>query len=278
MNASDGGEQGRRVQRALLAHLRQEFIAPATAIVGYTEILIEDAKRLALDAYLSDLERIRSAGHALHMLLQSVLAQEHADDTVIFDQSKLRHDLRTPINAIKGYGEMLVEDASAGSHDVLLADLDKLLSAADGMLKRIDALVDFRGDSAEGAGLKPHAGIGGVIEAVRAIRTVGSGPVGPNVHGRILIVDDEADIRELVAGILEDEVLDATDDNKLRVEAAVKVFYSYVASTSCSARLQPQFADVHARPGVVEGDAPAPSPRAGEEVHPDLEKECGGQR
>lgn len=198
MNAGDGGEHARRVQRALLAHLRQEFIAPAAAIVGYTEILLEDAKHLALDAYLPDLERIRSAGSALHALLQSVLAYEHTDDTVIFDQSKLRHDLRTPINAIKGYGEMLVEDAAAGSHDVLLADLDKLLSAADGMLKRIDALVDFRGDSAEGTGLRPHAGIGGVIEAVKAIRTVGSGPVGPNVRGRILIVDDNPSNRELL--------------------------------------------------------------------------------
>src|SRR3954468_23669387 len=197
MNATDGGEQARRVQRALLAHLRQEFIAPATAIMGYTEILIEDARKLALDAYLSDLDRIHSAGRALHTLLQSVLAQEHTDDTVIFDQSKLRHDLRTPINGIKGYGEMLVEDA-AGSHDVLLADLDKLLVAADGMLKRIDALVDFRGDSAEGTGIKPHSGTGGVIEAVRAIRTVSSGPVGANVRGRILIVDDNPSNRELL--------------------------------------------------------------------------------
>jgi len=110
MTATDSREDARRVQHALLAHLRQEFIAPAAAIVGYTEILIEDAKRLSLDGYLADLERIHSAGQSLHALLQSVLAQEHADDTVIFDQSKLRHDLRTPINAIKGYGEMLVED------------------------------------------------------------------------------------------------------------------------------------------------------------------------
>src|SRR5436853_985576 len=174
MTATDGREDAKqdakRVQRALLAHLRQEFIAPAAAIVGYTEILIEDAKKLSLDAYLSDLERIHSAGQSLHALLQSVLAHEHTDDTVIFDQSKLRHDLRTPINAIKGYGEMLVEDA-AGLHDMLLADLDKLLTAADAMLKRIDALVDFRGDSAEGAGTQAHAGIGGVVEAVRAIRS-----------------------------------------------------------------------------------------------------------
>ena len=194
MTAADA-EDAKRVQRALLAHLRQEFIAPAAAIVGYTEILIEDARRLALDDYLSDLERIRSAGNALHALLQSVLAQEHASDAVIFDHSKLRHDLRTPINAIKGYGEMLAEDA-AGAKDALLADIGKLLDAADGMLKRIDALVDFRGDA--GTGEHPPAGMSGAVEAVRAIRAVAAGPIGPDVHGRILIVDDNASNRDLL--------------------------------------------------------------------------------
>ena len=81
---------------------------------------------MSFDAYLSDLERIRNAGGALHTLLQSVLSHEHSGDPVIFDQSKLRHDLRTPINAIKGYGEMLAEDAAdTNGHQVLLADIEK---------------------------------------------------------------------------------------------------------------------------------------------------------
>ncbi len=195
MTSSDGSEDARRVQRALLAHLRQEFIAPATAIIGYTDILIEDARTLSLDSYLPDLERIRNAGNALHSLLQSVLAHEHSNDSVIFDRSKLRHDLRTPINAIKGYGEMLAEDSADGGHDVLLADLSKLLTAADGVLKLIDALVNFRGD---GAGVQPEVRSGGVIEAVRAILPVAMAPVGANVHGRILIVDDNASNRDLL--------------------------------------------------------------------------------
>ena len=59
-----------RFQRALLAHLRQEFTAPAAAILGYVEILIEDATRLSLDAFLPDLHRIQQAGNALQDLLQ----------------------------------------------------------------------------------------------------------------------------------------------------------------------------------------------------------------
>ena len=167
-------------------------------MIGYTDILIEDAKRLSLDSYLADLERIRSAGDSLQSILQTVLAHEQGDGSVIFNQSKLRHDLRTPINAIKGYGEMLAEDAADG-HDALLADIGKLLGAADGMLKRIDALVDFGADSAAGAGIKPPTGMGGVAEAVRAIRAVVAAPVGLDVRGRILIVDDTASNRDLLA-------------------------------------------------------------------------------
>ena len=197
MTAPDGSDEARRIQRALLAHLRQEFLAPASAIVGYTEILIEDARKLSLDAYLPDLERIQSAGRSLHSLLQSVLAHEHANDQVIFDRAKLRHDLRTPINAIKGYGEMLAEDA-AGQHEVLLADLGKLLTAADGVLRLIDALVDFRGDTADGAGTRPPTGMSGAVEAVRAIRDVATVAVESDIRGRILIVDDNASNRDLL--------------------------------------------------------------------------------
>ena len=197
MATADRSDDAIRVQRALLAHLRQEFIAPANAIVGYTDILIEDARKLALDSFLPDLEKIRSAGHALHALLQSVLAHERSGDQVIFDPSKLRHDLRTPINAIKGYGEMLVEDAE-GVHEVLVADLGKLLTAANGVLKMIDALVDFRGDPAEGAGARPPAGMGGVFEAVRAISSVSAAPAGAAICGRILVVDDNASNRDLL--------------------------------------------------------------------------------
>ncbi len=190
---TETADDTKRVHRALLAHLRQEFIAPAAAIVGYTDILIEDAQRSSLEDFLPDLKRIQTAGHSLHTLLQSVLARGQSGNAAPFDPAKLRHDLRTPINAIKGYGEMLAEDA-AEADPALLDDLGKLLVAADGMLKRIDALVDFRGDSAD----KPPSEMGGAVEAVRAIRSVAAGPIGPDVQGRILIVDDNASNRDLL--------------------------------------------------------------------------------
>jgi len=52
----------------------------------------------------------------------------------------LRHDLRTPINQILGYGEMLEEEAAADGHEHYLDDLKKIGLAARNLLATIDAL------------------------------------------------------------------------------------------------------------------------------------------
>src|SRR5262245_39080040 len=189
-----GSPDDARLQRALLAHLRQEFTAPAAAILGYAEMLIEDATRLGLTALLPDLERIQTAGASLQNLLQSVLAREGA----AIDRGKLRHDLRTPMNAIKGYGEMLVEDAMAARPDRLVADLSRLLAAVQGVLARIDALVDFTGQPAGASATAPsldRANVGGTL---RIIRAAGLDAARASERGRILIVDDNAANRDLL--------------------------------------------------------------------------------
>src|SRR5690348_12510280 len=185
-------EDERRVQLALLAHLRQEFMAPASSIAGYAEILIEEAKEQSLDSYLPDLERIAVAGRSLQTLLRSVLTHDPSKEEVIFNRAELRHDLRTPINAIKGYGEMLAEDAETDGHAGLLADLGKLLAAAEGLLKRIDALVNFNA-SADAAENKADA-----ADAVRTIRSVSQATARSVIKGRILIVDDNPSNRDLL--------------------------------------------------------------------------------
>ena len=50
-----------RLHNALRAHLRQEFVAPAAAIVGFADILIEDAGRGLLKDHRADLDRIKAA-------------------------------------------------------------------------------------------------------------------------------------------------------------------------------------------------------------------------
>ncbi len=185
-----------RLHNALRAHLRQEFVAPAAAIVGFADIVIEDAEQAGLADYRADLDRIRSAGLSLQALLDEVLRQSGEVEDIDGYRSKLRHDLRTPINAIKGYGEMIVEDARDGGHDSLLPDLEKLLTAADGMLARIDALVAFSGDTALDAAQPSFAGASRVLDALRESQPATAQRA---ITGQILVIDDNASNRDLLA-------------------------------------------------------------------------------
>jgi CheY-like chemotaxis protein len=189
-----------RVFRAMRAHLRQEFAAPAAAIVGYAEMLLEDCGRAGLDDLHPDLRRIHTAGLALERLIGSVLASESGpDDAQNFGQ-RLRHDLRTPINAIKGYGEMLLEDVEGSGAANLAQDLRRLLTAAEEMLERIDALVDFNHDVASVEARDPlRTGAHLVSRTLQSMGPDRRGPDRQSSVGTILVVDDNESNRDLLA-------------------------------------------------------------------------------
>src|SRR5262245_40406660 len=167
-----------RAERALVAYVRQELSAPATAILGYAEMLMDDAVQAGRKQFTNDLERILDASRSLHELVLSLLdpATVHPTgcsvDLAEFRRT-LHHDLRTPINAIKGYGEMLREDAADGSAESFVADLDNLLKEATLLLGRIDGLVTYSGGDApplEGAEIAtPTGAVESLLKAVHPI-------------------------------------------------------------------------------------------------------------
>jgi adenylate cyclase len=148
--------------------VRQELSAPATAIMGYAEMLIDDAVLGGRGQFTDDLQRILDASRTLHRLVLSLLdpATIHRIDgnaDLAEFRRMLRHELRTPINAIKGYGEMLREDAADGSAETFVADLDKLLGEATLLLDRIDGLVVYSGGDAP-----PPEGAAGIAADIAA--------------------------------------------------------------------------------------------------------------
>jgi len=205
-------ERDVRLKRALLAHVRQDFSAPVAAIVGYANILIEDAPDQGLAHCKRDLIKIRRAGIALQKLIDGLLSPRSlrkrvADYDYEAFSSKLRHDLRTPMTAIKGYGEMLLEDAHEAGAATFTADLEMVLAAATRLLARIDALVEFSGDDSSPASVNMLDKA--VLDSISPVPIV-TAAMPATVPRRILVVDDHQSNRDLLSRRLSREGYEVT--------------------------------------------------------------------
>jgi signal transduction histidine kinase len=69
-----------RERRARLANMRQELLAPVTALVGYGELLREEADRLGIGELAPDLERILTAAGDLLELVNRLLDEAAASE------------------------------------------------------------------------------------------------------------------------------------------------------------------------------------------------------
>ncbi len=225
-----------RVERALIAFVRQEFDAPVAAIIGFAEILLEDARRNDLATIVPDLERIRGAGLSLQTLVGRLLdpaAAGERDAPGRHDQ--LRHDLRTPLNAVKGYGEMVLEEARDGGHEALGHDVRKLLQAADQILNQIDAMIGLaaglvspEGAAAAATTATSHHVVDRIIGSIRPL-SAREGE-GSAVASRILVVDDTAANRDLLTRRLsrEGHLVESVEDGRSALQQIASDHYDLV--------------------------------------------------
>src|SRR5262245_63935617 len=95
-----------RAWRIQVAHLRQELLSPVNALLGYAEIMHEEASRKGRPDILPDMNRILGAARDLAGKVDRLVdydraksAAGSADDA---QEQELRHELRTPLNAVHG--------------------------------------------------------------------------------------------------------------------------------------------------------------------------------
>lgn len=73
LEARDAAESANRTKSAFLANMSHELRTPMNAIIGYSEMLIEEAEDLGAEEMVPDLQKIRTAGKHLLSLINDVL-------------------------------------------------------------------------------------------------------------------------------------------------------------------------------------------------------------
>lgn len=127
----------------------------------------------------------------------------HQDD----HWASVRHDLRTPLNQILGYGEMLLEDAEADGRHEAVADLQKIRRAVGSMLDLIQQHLQPQALASPGSqrsALAVHDVSDGAQTLVDlAADTSEEIQADQLFQGTVLIVDDQPLNRDLLARRLE---------------------------------------------------------------------------
>ena len=188
----------------LLASLRHDLRGPINHIIGYSEMLEEEARDRGKIEFIPDLRKIQTAGKQL-----LALTHEYLDaGRVRFDQvrlSQMRLKIHPPLNAIIGYSEVLEEEAKGQGQQDLAPDLQKICSAAKGMLAFMNDELALREIGDAGTSQLPSDKSAVSLNAGTALlpppTTSGGGPQGG--PGSVLVVDDNEMNRDMLSRRLE---------------------------------------------------------------------------
>ncbi len=201
-----------RAKHAFLSHMRHELRTPVNAIIGYSEMLLEDAQP---GAVRDDLEKIQSAGRKLLGLINDLLdpaRMQGSVDGASLSQfgAQVRHELRTPVNAVIGYSEMLLEEAEALS-DGAARDVRKIHGAGHKLLGLIEDIIKLSkvASGSVDVGLQSPKVQALIQDVVRTIKPLSAEEPRSAPAGRILVVDDNEVNRDMLSRRLEREGYEA---------------------------------------------------------------------
>lgn len=197
---------GQQERPAPLARLRHDLRSPINAIVGYAEMLLEEGVAEGDRQTADDVRKIHEAGKELQRVVDGVFDADSFKRQQVATRERreafakdVQHRFRTPLNAVIGYTELLLEREKESERTGFTADIEKIGRAGRQLLGQMDEIVDFCAAEAKGEATESdYERMSDIArEALAEIR--GVEPNVATIGGALLVVDDNELNRELLA-------------------------------------------------------------------------------
>ena len=180
-------------KRTTAAQLRHDLRTPFNQIIGYSEMLIEDAEASSNDFVSSNIGRVLNDAQQLLALIDEIL-DPHAQRP---SQERLNRDLLFPLSHLLNHVERLVVSAQQRGQDEVTADIERILEA----VKRLDEIVSSGAVTKALSSTRPPEPAPALRDAPNAERRLSV--LAHSDTGKILVVDDNESNRNMLSRRLE---------------------------------------------------------------------------
>jgi adenylate cyclase len=175
---------------------REALLGPARALRELGAMLLEDVQPHGPRGLVGDMLTIQAVATHLEDMVHELLDVGPRLPPDSSDMSRLRHDVRTPLNQIIGYCDLWLEgdEEEATAAEPFRRQLEQLRGVGLGLLTRLDALktAGSRQPAADSEAEETHSSLPAAGYLLPAAQP-----------GRILVVDDNAFNREVLVRRLE---------------------------------------------------------------------------
>ena len=199
-----------RTKKAFLGKARHNLKNPVNAIMGYSEMLMEDCEDEDLIEAFNDISKIHLAGKEILSQIELCLS-----DNKLLDQSKtimelgreIEVQIRTPLNTVVGLAELLQENNSKENNIIenFYDDLGKIINSAKMLSDEIENIIHFKTSETEDIrkNFLNTGHLSMIKDVIDSIDPINLDEVKDRSFGTILAVDDNPNNTELLKKRLE---------------------------------------------------------------------------